>query len=320
MATPARTADARADQPCAHEPGRGSRALRDSAQSGSRCQHHIGGAQAGPGDERPAGRRRRQPQQLDADQRRFNHNERRTSGFTGVAPSSRMTAAGYAFAGPAFSWGENISWSGVLPGRDQSHHRHRRAAPWPVPVAGSSRQHPGCDVPRGRASASSWARSPTANSTPRWSRRISRLSGSKIFVTGVVYNDTVVNDNFFTVGEQTAGRAVSGTGGVHDTHRRRRRLRTRLHGIRRQDRQLQPGDRRHQRRRHGRANNIKLDVVNGHEVWTNTQPRRHQRPGHRSPRARHPVAVDLVGGGRGERLFGNAACQQAAPAAAAPTT
>ena len=49
------------------------------------------------------------------------------------------------------------------------------------------------------------------------------LSGSKIFVTGVVYNDTVVNDNFFSVGEQTAGRAVSATGGAR-RHRGRRRL------------------------------------------------------------------------------------------------
>ena len=35
------------------------------------------------------------------------------------------------------------------------------------------------------------------------------LSGTKVFVTGVVYNDTVTNDNFFTVGEQVAGRAVT---------------------------------------------------------------------------------------------------------------
>ena len=44
----------------------------------------------------------------------FNHNETAgTSGFTGVTPSSRMTAAGYVFAGPAFSSGENISWTGT---------------------------------------------------------------------------------------------------------------------------------------------------------------------------------------------------------------
>ena len=42
------------------------------------------------------------------------------------------------------------------------------------------------------------------------------LSGSKVFVTGVVYNDTVVNDNFFSVGEQTVGRGISGPGGVSD--------------------------------------------------------------------------------------------------------
>ena len=38
------------------------------------------------------------------------------------------------------------------------------------------------------------------------------LSGTKMFVTGVIYNDTVVNDNFFSIGEQTPGRAVSPTG------------------------------------------------------------------------------------------------------------
>jgi len=43
------------------------------------------------------------------------------------------------------------------------------------------------------------------------------LSGTTKFVTGVVYNDTTVNDNFFSIGEQTAGRAVSGPGASDTT-------------------------------------------------------------------------------------------------------
>lgn len=42
-------------------------------------------------------------------------------------------------------------------------------------------------------------------------------SGTAVFVTGVVYNDTKVNDNFFTVGEQVARFSVTGTGGIKDT-------------------------------------------------------------------------------------------------------
>src|SRR3954469_25125434 len=46
----------------------------------------------------------------------FSHNETAGAGFSGATFSSRMTAAGYVFAGPVISAGENISWTGVLPG------------------------------------------------------------------------------------------------------------------------------------------------------------------------------------------------------------
>src|SRR4051794_11496995 len=42
----------------------------------------------------------------------FDHSETAgTSGFSGVSPTARMTAAGYGFTG-SWSAGENISWSG----------------------------------------------------------------------------------------------------------------------------------------------------------------------------------------------------------------
>lgn len=39
---------------------------------------------------------------------------------------------------------------------------------------------------------------------------------NQVFVTGVVYNDTVKNDNFFSIGEQTVGRNISAAGATTD--------------------------------------------------------------------------------------------------------
>ena len=91
----------------------------------------IDGAQAGAGDERLSGA---SPPTTTANgccvNDLFNHQESASllSGRTGLNPGDRMTAAGYVFAGPTFAYGENISWTGIYR-RDQSHHRHRRAAP-----------------------------------------------------------------------------------------------------------------------------------------------------------------------------------------------
>lgn len=90
-------------------------------------------------------------------------------------------------------------------------------------------------------------------------------SGDKVFITGVVYDDTVKNDDFFSVGEEVSGLAVNG-GGPADT--------TGAGG----GYELQYGS------GGGKTvtfaggvsvdltlggTNVKLDLVNGTEVWSN---------------------------------------------------
>jgi Ca2+-binding RTX toxin-like protein len=95
------------------------------------------------------------------------------------------------------------------------------------------------------------------------------LSGTKFFVTGVVYNDTVVNDNFFSVGEQLASRDVTaadasdttGAGGGYE-------LGFDVGGDKVIDFHVSAGID-IQLGVTVSGSNLKIDVVNGREVWTN---------------------------------------------------
>ena len=140
------------------------------------------------------------------------------------------------------------------------------------------------------------------------------LSGSKVFITGVVYNDTVVNDNFFTrrradrrpqrLAAPGAHRTSTGAGGGYELG---------FTDGRRQDGELQPRrpvlvqrcrhahDEQHQDRR---------------RQWPRDLDERHldgrQRPGHRTARARASRAISLTGiGAANEKLFGNRRGQHA---------
>ena len=131
---------------------------------------------------------------------------------TGLNPGDRMTAAGYVFAGPITSNGENISWigsSGAVNATTSIIDQHRGLF-----LSPGHRTNKVSDTFREAGIGQELGTFPS-NGTNLNASMVTQnfaLSGTKVFVTGVVYNDTIVNDDFFTVGEQTAGRAVGGTG------------------------------------------------------------------------------------------------------------
>ena len=202
----------------------------------------------------------------------FNHQESAAfpSGRTGLNPGDRMTAAGYVLAGPTLAYGENISWTGVYPGPINltnaivSQHRSLFLSPGHrTNILNASFEEVGIGQEHG-----AFVTGGTSYDASMVTQNFA-LSGSKVFVTGVVYNDTVVNDNFFSVGEQTVGRGISGTGGVSDVtgggggyelafttggyKAITFSLATGAVGVR-----ATVG-----------TTNVKVDVVNGREVWTN---------------------------------------------------
>jgi Ca2+-binding RTX toxin-like protein len=216
-----------------------------------------------------------------------------------------MTAAGYVFAGPVIASGENISWIGALPGPINmitsilAQHKSLFLSPGhrvnilnaTFEEVGIGQQH-GAFLSGGKNYDASMVTQDFA------------VSGSKTFVTGVVYNDTVVNDNFFTVGEQTAGRAVTSPGATTDTTGGGGgyELSFAAFGPTTVSFSLATGV-----ITVGvtvGANNIKLDVVNGHEVWTNTHTSVIGGP-ITEVHALGIQPISLTGGAANDKLFGN---------------
>jgi serralysin len=131
-------------------------------------------------------------------------------------------------------------------------------------------------------------------------------TGTAVFVTGVVYNDTVKNDNFFTVGEQVARSAVSGTDGVTDTTGpgggyelafATTGAKTITFGSIAGDPSvsLTLG-----------KTNAKVDLVNGNEVWTNASVTS-QSEAIKALYALGISKMSLTGSGASEKITGNAA-------------
>jgi Ca2+-binding RTX toxin-like protein len=206
------------------------------------------------------------------------HNETGgTSGFTGVTPGDRMTAAGYHFDGPAWWNGENIAVAGKsVPMTDELatqfiQEQHQALF---VDTFDGGRGHrlnilsdKFQEVGIGQATGPFHFSNGTFNSSVV-SEDFAK-AGTKVFVTGVVYSDTVVNDDFFSVGEQTVGRTVSGAG-VTDTTGAGGgyELQFGAGGTKSLTFDLATGD-----VTVGIAvgsTNAKLDVVNGKQVWTDT--------------------------------------------------
>lgn len=194
----------------------------------------------------------------------FSHTEQNgTPGFTGRDPDDRMTDAGYAFSG-SWTWGENIAARG-LTGIDATEAIIQQHKDLFVDkgIAGRGHRTNILDA----AFQEIGVGQDTGDNTS-WITQDFARSGDKVFVTGVVYDDTT-DDDFFGVGEQVAGRAVSAGGGVNDQTGAGGgyELEFGAGGAKSIDFNLAGGT-----VTVGLtlgATNVKVDVVNGTEVWTN---------------------------------------------------
>jgi Ca2+-binding RTX toxin-like protein len=204
----------------------------------------------------------------------FQHEETKGSkGYTGVQPWDRMQAAGYVLGDSGA--GENIAWqgtaekmtdaiatqfiiaeeNGLFIDKDIAGRGHRlNLLDGDFKEVGVG-QELGKYSYQGQAYNSSMVTQDFAGDS------------SRTFVTGVVYNDTVKNDDFFTVGEQVAGAKVSGSGATDTTGSGGGyELLYGSAGSKSIDFDLKGGTVSVGLKLG--ATNVKVDVVNGDEVWT----------------------------------------------------
>lgn len=241
----------------------------------------------------------------------FSHFEtEKTSGFTGVNPGDRMETAGYTFSGSSAS-GENISVRGdssPLTNAELTSFIIQQHADLFIDEGVEGRGHRlnilsdlFSEVGVGQK-AGKFEFSTGAFDSSMVSQDFAR-SGSALFVTGVVYKDTVKKDDFFSVGEQMVGRVVSsggesdktGAGGGYELDFGSGAARTIAFSLASGKVSVQLG---------AFDENVKLDVVNGVEVWTNGDVAG-VSTNVRQIHALGIAAVDLAGGAGIQSLFGN---------------
>jgi hypothetical protein len=139
--------------------------------------------------------------QLDTDV--FSH-----TGAGATSPGQRMTNASYTFSG-SWSWGENISWSGSTGSFDanaavaEQHRGLFLSAGHRENILGDSFREVGIGALAGQFTPGGG--DPRTYNALMTTEDFAR-SGTKVFVTGVSYNDNDGN-KFYSMGEGVAGRA-----------------------------------------------------------------------------------------------------------------
>ncbi|MCL4206744.1 MAG: CAP domain-containing protein [Pirellulaceae bacterium] len=133
------------------------------------------------------------------------------TGEGGSSPGSRMTAAGYVFVSP-WSWGENISWRGTVGPIDETAYVEM--------IAEGLFKSPGHRVnqlkPEFRETGVGAVQGDYTSSGLTWNalmvtEKFAR-SGNTVFMTGVIYDDTLVrNDQFYTPGEGLGAVTIEAT-------------------------------------------------------------------------------------------------------------
>jgi Ca2+-binding RTX toxin-like protein len=124
-----------------------------------------------------------------------------------------------------------------------------------------------------------------------------------IFITGVVYNDTVKNDDFFSIGEQVAGRTVRSTEAIDSTgDGGGYELEYKSLGTRTVTFELATGD--VSALVAVNKTNVKLDVVNGNQLWTNGTVAS-LSTNVKELHALGTTKVKLTGSDAKEKIFGN---------------
>lgn len=242
----------------------------------------------------------------------FSHGETKgTSGFTGAGPTDRIKAAGFQLAG-SWTTAENIAFSGTTASinsaaRTQMIIDQHSDLFIDEGIAGRGHrinilsdkiqeigigQKIGVFTSGGNAFNASMVTQDFAK------------SGNKVFVTGVVYKDKVVQDNFFSVGEQMKNVSVTSSGAVSDKTGEGGgyELLYTAGGNKMVNFALSTG-----KLTVGLAlgsSNVKIDVVNGNEVWANATIKSVSS----NVKEVHVLGIlktDLTGADGTQKLFGN---------------
>jgi hypothetical protein len=194
-------------------------------------------------------------------------------GSTGRNPDDRMEAAGYVFTAPSAS-GENISFRGSSGAINETEMIIQQHADLFIDKGVDGRGHRlnilsdlFKEVGVGQETGKFTSSGQTFNAS--MVTQDFAKSGSSAFVTGVVYNDTTIDDDFFSVGEQVAGRTVNAGGGINDQTGAGGgyELEFESGGAKSIDFNIAGGTVAVELTLG--ATNLKVDVVNGTEVWTN---------------------------------------------------
>lgn len=128
------------------------------------------------------------------------------TGAGGSSPGDRMRAAGYTFTGN-WTWGENVSWRGTTGTPDvtsfvgRQHEGLFRSSGHRTNILNGDFKEIGIGAVTGEFDGYN-----AVMTTQNFAR-----SGSSTFLTGVAFDDSVTNDDFYTVGEGLSGINVTAT-------------------------------------------------------------------------------------------------------------
>ena len=227
-----------------------------------------------------------------------------TAYFYGTNPNDRMTKAGFANLG---AWAENIgSRSGMSLDRTQAIYDLHQS--FFVDSGAWGRGHRVNMFASDLTEIGIGSATRSADILGAQSHFVTvdfaDAAGGKRFITGVVYDDTVKRDDFFTVGEQTKGRAVisgtkqdvTGSGGGYELAYSGGGSKTVTFDLADADLVVKVSL---------GATNVKVDAVNGREIWTNATLQS-QSAAIKELHALGAGNVKLTGSNASEKIYGNA--------------
>jgi Ca2+-binding RTX toxin-like protein len=228
--------------------------------------------------------------------------------FIAASAFDRMKAYGYSVDG-AYKWGENISWKGHTTSLDftaaiaAQHETLFKSATSRGRILDAGFQEVGIGQQAGEF-ASGGKLYTTSMITQDFIK-----AGAKVFVTGVIYNDTKTNNDFYDFGEGTASRHVKAAGATTDTAGAGGgyELKFSATGIKTVTFDLASADLKLDVAL-GTAN-VKVDAVNGREIWTNASVQSQSA----AIKELHALGVSelvLIGGNTSEKIVGNNAVNQ----------
>ncbi len=231
-----------------------------------------------------------------------------SASFIAATSLGRMQAYGYKVSGQ-YSYGENVSWTGepTTPDFTQSIVEQHASL-----FAGSGNRGRILNAAFQEAGIGQQAGTFVEDGTSYVASMVTQdfiKSGAKVFITGVIYTDSVVDNDFYDLGEGIALRKVSAKGAHTDTSGAGGGYELQLSstGIKTM-RFKQPGADLKLDVALG-TTNVKVDAVNGHEIWTNASVQS-QSTAITELHALGVSSLVLVGSTANEIIVGNRAANQ----------